>query len=68
MQALPAVAMDTRCPLCGESLLSVRHGGFVVEMDASVMPLLRRGAPGEGFLVCDGCAALAHLPGNVTLN
>ncbi len=67
MQAMPVVTMDTRCPLCGDSLMSVR-GGVVVEMEASVLPILRHGAPGEGFLVCDGCAFLAHLPSDVTLN
>jgi hypothetical protein len=68
MIAMPAVAMDTGCPLCGESLLSVQGGGFVTSSDTSILPLLRHGAPGEGFLVCDGCAYLAHLPADVTLN
>ena len=68
MIAMPAVAMDTGCPLCGESLLSVQDGGFVTSSDASILPLLRHGSPGEGFLVCDGCAYLAHLPADVTLN
>jgi len=68
MIAMPAVAMDTGCPLCGDSLLTVRDGAFVTASDASILPLLRHGAPGEGFLVCDGCAFLAHLPADVTLN
>jgi hypothetical protein len=30
--------------------------------------LLRHGLSGEGYLVCDACAFLAHLPADVTLN
>jgi hypothetical protein len=70
MLAAPVVgmAMDASCPLCGDSILSVGRSGRVVAAEVSPIPLLKHGLSGEGFLVCDACAFLAHLPQDVTLN
>jgi hypothetical protein len=70
MQATPvvAMAMDARCPLCGDSILSIGRTGHVVSAEVHPIPLLRSGLSGEGFLVCDSCAYLAHLPADITLN
>lgn len=64
MQAQPvvAMAMDARCPLCGDSILSIGRTGQVVSAAVHPIPLLKRGLSGEGFLVCDCCAFLAQLP------
>jgi hypothetical protein len=70
MQAAPvvAMAMDARCPLCGDSILSIGDTGCVITTEVHPIPLLKRGLSGEGFLVCDSCAYLAHLPSDITLN
>ncbi len=60
--------MSARCPLCGESVLDVTPGGRVMAVDVQPIPLYKHGFSGEGYLVCDSCAFLAHLPTNVTLN
>ena len=64
MQAQPvvAMAMDARCPLCGDSILSIGATGRVVSAEVHPIPLLKRGLSGEGFLVCDSCAFLAQFP------
>lgn len=70
MQAIPvvAMAMDARCPLCGDSILSIGSTGRVIAADVHPIPLMKHGLSGEGFLVCDSCAFLAHLPDDITLN
>lgn len=71
MQATPVVvsmAMDARCPLCGDSILTVGRTGLVESADVQSIPIMRYGLSGEGFLVCDSCAFLAHLPEDITLN
>jgi hypothetical protein len=60
--------MSARCPLCGESVLDVTSGGRVRVADVQPIPLYKHGFSGEGYLVCDSCAFLAHLPSDVTLN
>ena len=63
MQAQPvvAMAMDARCPLCGDSILSIGSTGRVMSAEVHPIPLLKDGLSGEGFLVCDSCAFLARL-------
>jgi hypothetical protein len=62
------VAVDARCPLCGVLVLSVGRGGRVSAEDLHPVPLYRRGGAVEGYMVCDQCAVLAQLPGDLTLN
>ena len=63
-----AVAVDARCPLCGDSILSVGLGGRVTAEDLHPVPLYRRGDTGEGYMLCDDCGVLAELPLDITLN
>ena len=60
-------AVDARCPLCGESILSVDRGGRVTSEDLHPIALSRRGA-GEGYMLCDDCGMLADLPTDLTIN
>jgi hypothetical protein len=60
-------AVDARCPLCGESILSVDRGGRVTSEDLHPIALSRGGA-GEGYMLCDDCGMLAELPTGLTIN
>ena len=60
------VGVDARCPLCGESILSVDGGGRVTSEDLHPIALSRSG--GEGYMLCDDCGVLAELPSDITLN
>ncbi len=60
--------MSARCPLCGETVLDVTPEGRVRAVDVQPIPLYKHGFHGEGYLVCDTCAFLAHLPGDVILH
>ncbi|HET7747530.1 MAG TPA: hypothetical protein VFM29_09540 [Vicinamibacteria bacterium] len=60
--------MDARCPLCGESILSVDRGGRVVSDDLHPVPLFTARRGGEGYMVCDDCGFLAQLRTSMTLN
>jgi len=66
--ATTTAGMSARCPLCGEPVLSVTASGRVRVADVQPIPLFKHGFSGEGYLVCDTCAALAHLPFELTLN
>jgi hypothetical protein len=59
-------AVDARCPLCGESILSIDGGGRVTSEDLHPIALSRRA--GEGYMLCDDCGMLADLPANLTIN
>jgi predicted RNA-binding Zn-ribbon protein involved in translation (DUF1610 family) len=59
-------AVDARCPLCGESILSVDGGGHVTSEDLHPIALSRRA--GEGYMLCDDCGLLAELPTDLTIN
>ena len=61
-------AVDARCPLCGESILSVDRGGRVTSEDLHPVALSRRGGSGEGYMLCDDCGMLADLPTDLTIN
>ena len=61
-------SVDARCPLCGESILSIGRGGHVTAEDLHPIPLYRRGGSGEGYMLCDDCGVLAELPSDITLN
>jgi hypothetical protein len=61
------VGVDARCPLCGESILSISRAGYVEAADLHPVPLYRRRS-GEGYMLCDDCGTLAELPSDVTLN
>ena len=63
-----ATAVDARCPLCGESILSVGLGGRIVSEDLHPVPLYTHGGGGEGYMLCDDCGFLAQLPLTLTLN
>jgi hypothetical protein len=62
------VGVDARCPLCGESILSINRGGHVETADLHPVPLYRRRGTGEGYMLCDDCGVLAELPSDITLN
>lgn len=62
------VGVDARCPLCGESILSINRGGQVETSDLHPVPLYRRPGTGEGYMLCDDCGTLAELPADITLN
>jgi hypothetical protein len=64
----PAIALESCCPLCGTSILSISQAGRVEAEDFHPVPLFRTRRPGEAYLVCDECALLAGLPGGLTLN
>ena len=63
-----AAAVDARCPLCGESILSVNARGRIVSEEMHAVPLYVHGRHGEGYSVCDGCGFLAQLSLRLTLN
>ncbi len=54
------------CPLCGSPVLSVSRGGRVFDEDVHPIQLGRE--TGRGYMLCDDCAILADLPGDLTLN
>jgi hypothetical protein len=54
-----AVALEARCPLCSSSILSVGRGGRLEAEDLHSVPL---------YILCDECALLAELPGELALN
>lgn len=68
MAAVPVMAVDARCPLCGTPVLSVGRGGKVIAYDLHPVPLYRSGFNGQGFMVCDDCGTLAGLNPAQTLN
>jgi hypothetical protein len=61
-------AADARCPLCGETILSIGRGGRVEAEDLHPVPLYRSRRAGEGYMLCDECGLLAELPADLTLN
>jgi hypothetical protein len=72
--ALPAAAetashyVDTSCPLCGTSLLSVDFDGRVEVELLHPVPLHKNRDASEGYVICEQCALLANLPSTITLN
>jgi len=62
------VGVDARCPLCGESILSINSWGHVEAADLHPVPLYRRPGTAEGYMLCDDCGTLAELPAGLTLN
>ena len=62
------LAVDARCPLCKESILTVSRTGRVLSEDLHPVPLNRSHRAGEGYMLCDDCGMLADLPLNSTLN
>jgi hypothetical protein len=69
MAAQPVViALEARCPLCGESILSIGRGGRVEAEDLHPVPLYKMRHAGEGYMLCDECGVLAELPADITLN
>ena len=62
------VGVDARCPLCGETILSINRGGHVETADLHPVPLYRRRGSAEGYMLCDDCGTLAELPADITLN
>jgi len=66
--ATAVVAVDARCPLCGESILSIGLGGQVLSSDLHPIRLNTRGREGEGYMLCDDCGTLAELPPPIVLN
>ena len=65
----PGVAVDSRCPLCGESVLSVSRAGHVLSDDLHPIALFaKRGGGMQGYTLCDDCGVLADLPAELTLN
>ena len=63
-----AQAVDARCPLCGDSILSVGRSGRVIAEDLHPVPLYRAPGAAEGYMLCDDCGVLAELPPDITLN
>ena len=63
-----AVALEARCPLCSSSILSLGRGGRLEAEDLHSVPLYTTRRPGEGYILCDECALLAELPGELALN
>ena len=64
-----ALAVDARCPLCGDPILSVGRSGRVVAQDLHLVPLRQheRGiAP--GYTICDECGWLAEMSSDLTVN
>ena len=66
--ATTTAGMSARCPLCGDPVLDVTPEGRVRTINVQPIPLYKHGFSGEGYLVCDTCAFLAHLPVDITLN
>jgi len=63
------VAVDSRCPLCGDSVLSVSRSGRVLSDDLHPVALLpKRGGGVQGYTLCDDCGVLTDLPAELTLN
>jgi hypothetical protein len=63
------VAVDSCCPLCGESVLSVSSAGLVLADDLHPIALYaKRGGGMQGYTLCDDCGVLADLPSELTLN
>ena len=63
-----AAAVDGRCPLCDETILSVNAAGHIVTEETHPIPLYAHGRAGEGYMLCDGCGFLAELNVPLTLN
>ena len=62
-------AVDSRCPLCGDSVLSVSSTGRVLSDDLHPIALFaKRGGGMQGYSLCDDCGVLADLPAELTLN
>ena len=65
----PGVAVDSRCPLCGDPVLSVSRAGRVLSDDLHPIALFaKRGGGVQGYTLCDDCGVLADLPSELTLN
>jgi hypothetical protein len=65
----PGYAVDSRCPLCGESVLTVNRAGRVLSDDLHPIALFaKRGGGMQGYTLCDDCGVLADLPSELTLN
>jgi len=63
-----AVSLEARCPLCSSSILSIGRGGCVETEDLYPVPLSKARRAGEAYMLCDECALLAELPGELALN
>jgi hypothetical protein len=59
-------AISACCPLCGSPVLSIARSGRVIDED--VHPIQLGTEFGRGYTLCDDCAILADLPGDLTLN
>jgi hypothetical protein len=64
----PPHMVDTACPLCGTSLLSVDFEGHVEVELLHPVPLHKNRDASEGYVICEQCALLANLPATITLN
>jgi hypothetical protein len=60
--------VDTACPLCGTSLLSVDLDGHVEVELLHPVPLHKNRDASEGYVICEQCALLTNLPASITLN
>jgi hypothetical protein len=63
-----AAQLDTRCPVCGAHLLCLDSDGHVALDGLRTVPLHRVGDTGEAYAVCDECAYLAQVAGDLPLN
>jgi hypothetical protein len=68
MAATLHAQLDTRCPVCGADLLCLDSEGHVALDGLKAVPLHRVGDTGEAYAVCDECAYLAHVAGDLPLN
>jgi predicted RNA-binding Zn-ribbon protein involved in translation (DUF1610 family) len=63
-----AGTVETRCPLCGDSILTVSSRGRILSEDMHAIPLHTHGRHGEGYMVCDGCGFLAQFSRTHSVN
>jgi hypothetical protein len=62
------LAVDSLCPLCGHSILSVGRDGRVETHDVRPVRLYRIPGLSESYTICEECNMLAQLPAGITLN
>jgi hypothetical protein len=62
------LAMDARCPLCGEVLLTVARSGRVTTRGLSAVALASVRFAWQGYTLCDDCGRLASIAGTLALN
>jgi hypothetical protein len=66
--AKTTLSIEARCPLCGNTIMSVTRGGRVMAEDLHPVPMHKRGGSGEGYMLCDDCGVLAELPSDLSMN